>query len=67
MCAGIDAEWPPEETTAEVRSGGPPHAMLVQLALWQTAADGGACTVLLLDMLALPQAAAKQALQQLFR
>lgn len=85
LCCAIDAEWPPEETTQEGRSGGPPHATLVQLALVlvpgtalpaaaRTAASGGAsarsstsCCVLLLDLLRLPQAAVKQALQALFR
>lgn len=33
LCCAIDAEWPPEETTAERRSGGLPHASLLQLAL----------------------------------
>ncbi|KAI7838473.1 hypothetical protein COHA_007736 [Chlorella ohadii] len=99
LACGMDAEWPPEETTGEQRGGGPPHATLVQLALWlppgspalppelcpatSSSSSGGgsggsscssssctssaSCLVLLLDMLALPQAAAKRALQQLFR
>lgn len=79
VCCGIDAEWPPVETAAEARGGGPPHATLVQLALWLPAGaaaphgrqteqlgSGSAC-VLLLDMMALPAAAAKHALQRLFR
>lgn len=81
VCCAMDAEWPPEETRLEGRNGGPPHATLVQLALWVPPGcplpgggggcggdrAAGGCCVLLLDMLALPQAAAKQALQALFR
>lgn len=90
ICCAIDAEWPPEETMAEqAQRGSPPHATLVQLALWlppgmgSTAAAsangssgatgangsnfGGSCCVLLLDMLRLPQAAAKATLQAVFR
>lgn len=77
VCVGIDAEWDPAETEAEARSGGPPHATLVQLGLWlppgcssldgKSDGGGGACLVLLLDMLELPQAAAKRTLQRLFR
>lgn len=92
LACGLDAEWPPEETAGEQRGGGPPHATLVQLALWlppgspselcrTTSGSGGgdsssnsppststaSCRVLLLDFLALPQAAAKRALQRLFR
>lgn len=26
LACGLDAEWPPEETTGEQRGGGPPHA-----------------------------------------
>ncbi|KAI3425010.1 hypothetical protein D9Q98_008392 [Chlorella vulgaris] len=33
LCCAIDAEWPPEEAAAERRSGGLPHASLLQLAL----------------------------------
>ena len=80
-CVGIDAEWDPADTEAEARSGGPPHATLVQLSLWLPpgccaggdgssgagASSSGSCLVLLLDMMALPQAAAKAALQRLFR
>lgn len=77
MLCGIDAEWPPDETLAEAPSGGPPHATLVQLALWlppgaptppqHALGDSGGPCVLLLDLLALPPAAAKRALQSLFR
>lgn len=96
VCCAIDAEWPPEETAAEqAHRGGPPHATLVQLALWPapgagssirsssscTAVSNGATStssgspgsgsgcgcVLLLDMLQLPPAAAKAALQAVFR
>lgn len=88
VCCALDAEWPPEETEAEqAHRGGPPHATLVQLALWlppggtgangasRTAcgstcrAGGGSdrCCVLLLDMIRLPQAGAKQALQSVLR
>ncbi|PRW45423.1 Carbohydrate-Binding Module Family 45 [Chlorella sorokiniana] len=86
LACGLDAEWRPEETTGEQRGGGPPHATLVQLALWlppgsptlppelcgfgssSPPSTGSAwCLVLLLDFLALPPAAVKRALQQLFR
>ncbi len=94
VCCAIDAEWPPEETAVEqAHRGGPPHATLVQLALWLPPGAGssiegsssriaglngatssgsggsgsGCCCVLLLDMLRMPQAAAKAALQAVFR
>ena len=88
LCCGIDAEWPPEDTTQEAQRGSPPHATLVQLALWLPPgiscipalddADGwrvgaggtstsGRCCALLLDMLSLPPAETRQALQALFR
>jgi hypothetical protein len=92
LCCGIDAEWPPEETTQEAQRGSPPHATLVQLALWlppgsscipalddadgwrvgaggasSSSASTGRCCALLLDMLSLPPAETRQALQALFR
>ena len=95
LCCGIDAEWPPEETTQEAQRGGPPRATLVQLALWlppgssrmpglgdadgckpgassrgssdSSSSGSGNCCALLLDMLGLPPAQTRQALQQLFR
>lgn len=61
----------------ERRRGSPPHATLVQLALWlppgcRLPGGGGGhavggCCVLLLDMLALPQASVKPILQALLR